>query len=1294
MISVQSSALDLNQDDIAVVNIDATRQINGEFLGRSSYIYVGNESFETVSSPSFQTNFKKNANETVIINSIGKSYWQRITFYNHYSTQQPIILCSDHDIASEINVYQQTLMSTWTHEHILKQRITSLSLKPMSYTTIYINRISYGPMIQSYSFWQDTDELMTYIIKSSNEFSIILAIFGMSWLFSIVLSIGYRSKIYLYYSLYVACYMMIATLSWGILEIPHSDVWAYFCGIISWIAIALFSNFFLHFNPPMRKILFGFMAILLIALLLLPFQTMVATKIMDIFIGIPLPLFLLICAGYIYKKKRQLHVAIFILAFGAFHLGISLQVLAVYDLVPYYSNKLHYLASIIENILMLAAICNRIFNTEKDRLQNSLNVNREKTEFFHNISHELRTPLTLILNPLELESRENPGNNNIKIAAKNSRRLLRLINQLLDLHQIDSAQKNLDLTPINLVHIIKTCKEYFAPACHVKGIDFKIQSNHHGSISESTLVKILGDVDAVEKIIFVYLSNALKFTKRNGRIELGLTVTTNKVRMYVSDHGPGLSEHDQKKLFQIFGQPTTIGPKNYLGNGLGLALAKSLAEKMHGQFGVTSELGQGSTFWVDFPLIGSESTLINILIIEDDYDYGALLVETLSEELGLEDNTIHVRKNINDAISFLKENSVSCIISDYRLDEENGLDLMKKISHLYPSVYRILMTAETESNFLEQAINENLVHAFFNKTFDSEILTKKIAAVITTNVSDYEIIPKEDNREIDILIVDENESHRHNLEDIFLAYSKNDQFRAAASTKEAIEILEKNRVRCLVADENILLATRLSFFEEVEKRFPDTLLCMLSHKNIKINQTALKKTDVDQVFEKPINTQKVTDTMQKLMNDHNFKITQMFLDEIKTSNIDDECEPTKKQMFVQSTQILVIDDQYDMSEMIKEQLGPRGYGIVSLNQSEEGIDRIKSLQPDLIILDWLMPQVSVMNLIQQIKEDTDLKTIPVVLLTSKDDDRNKRSAIAVGADAFLSKPFNVDELIPIVQNLLQLKSKEKRLENALNHLQEINKEDMRQAQDIILKQERGLRDLLQELTHDLKTPLASIYSLTQNLKNQRSGSFKENSQQLDVLNREVVYFQKLLEDLLFLSGLVSSGSTTTEKEFNLSNIILDIAEVVEEKSGRDIELNCLDDLSYCADPFLFRRMIRNLLDNAIKYSRQKIMVTVYVKNKLLFIEIKDDGPGLSEEKIETYGRKQRSRFMNNIHSIENTDNNMPPYCEVSLGLGSVIVSNIVKKFGGQLTIQNAPKAGALITISLPVKEEENQRKAS
>lgn len=226
-------------------------------------------------------------------------------------------------------------------------------------------------------------------------------------------------------------------------------------------------------------------------------------------------------------------------------------------------------------------------------------VDVQKTRFIQNVSHELRTPLTLILMPLEqLSARpELAGDPNVEVAQRNTRRLLRLVNELLDFHKLSAGRRELHLQPVRLRGFIDRCAEYVRVTCEQTQIALQVT----GPELDSDLVALV-EPDALEKIVFNYLSNALRFTPSGGRIELALSRQDDRARISVSDTGPGISSEELGRLFEPFSQLDDGGAARGHGTGLGLALVKQLAQALGGAVGVDSERGRGSEFWVALPL--------------------------------------------------------------------------------------------------------------------------------------------------------------------------------------------------------------------------------------------------------------------------------------------------------------------------------------------------------------------------------------------------------------------------------------------------------------------------------------------------------------------------------------------------------------------------------------------------------------------------------------------------------------------------------------------------------------------
>ena len=404
-------------------------------------------------------------------------------------------------------------------------------------------------------------------------------------------------------------------------------------------------------------------------------------------------------------------------------------------------------------------------------------LDKQKTAFFQNMSHELRTPLTLILGPLENAVNANRADEDIVVATKNARRLLRLVNQLLDFQKMEAGKKEFALEPVNINRFTYVLGDYFASACSSKAIDFHVTRNGT-RLDPEQVVPIMGETDSLEKIAFNFLSNALKYTPRGGRIELGLETPHegDAAKLYVQDSGPGISEEGKKALFQVFSQVEGGTTREYEGTGLGLALAKSLVEKMGGHVGVESTLGEGSRFFATFPVLDGDFDAMDdtaqfkarTWMLEDAGETG---VETDVEEEGTEDqgtegrgqlvlvvddlpdmrNLIgsalkkrgyRVLKAANGAQGYdvICERTPDLVISDWMMPKMTGPDMLAKMRQ-NPKVSGtpfVLLTAKSdqESKVIGTEIGADV---FLGKPFNDQELGSAVRNLLGLKTREKEV---------------------------------------------------------------------------------------------------------------------------------------------------------------------------------------------------------------------------------------------------------------------------------------------------------------------------------------------------------------------------------------------------------------------------------------------------------------------------------------------------------------------------------------------------------------------------
>jgi signal transduction histidine kinase/ligand-binding sensor domain-containing protein/DNA-binding response OmpR family regulator len=223
-----------------------------------------------------------------------------------------------------------------------------------------------------------------------------------------------------------------------------------------------------------------------------------------------------------------------------------------------------------------------------------------KSGFFANISHEFRTPLTLILGPAEqLEQSETDNNKKEKLHTikSSANRLLRLINQILDLSKLEKGKTKLHCEEGDLVMFLKGITNSFSSIAERKNITLQL-------VSEVSNIQTRFDRDVFEKIFFNLISNAFKFTPNGGSIEVKINKPTSGdfCKITVKDSGVGIDDNDLPKVFNKFYTVENINGFTEQGSGIGLALVKELVVLHKGSITVESKINEGSTFTVYIPV--------------------------------------------------------------------------------------------------------------------------------------------------------------------------------------------------------------------------------------------------------------------------------------------------------------------------------------------------------------------------------------------------------------------------------------------------------------------------------------------------------------------------------------------------------------------------------------------------------------------------------------------------------------------------------------------------------------------
>jgi signal transduction histidine kinase/ligand-binding sensor domain-containing protein/DNA-binding response OmpR family regulator len=403
---------------------------------------------------------------------------------------------------------------------------------------------------------------------------------------------------------------------------------------------------------------------------------------------------------------------------------------------------------------------------EADKLRE---IDEVKSRFFANISHEFRTPLTLIQGPLkQLLSDEFQGQPKklYRMMLRNSRRLLELINQLLDLSKLESGRMILQARSENIIKIMRGLVLSFTSLAERKKIDLAIEAS-----AESIIGYI--DRDKTEKIITNLLSNAFKFTPEGGKISVSVKETipypmkasNSGVSITISDTGPGIPPDRLERIFDRFYQVDDSVTRKREGTGIGLALSKELVELHYGQIQVASEVGQGTTFTVKLPLgkqhlkpeeiveasseklaspgipislteveatsqsetiPSSKKSLPMILIVEDNADVRSYIRSYLDVDY----RNIEAR-NGEEGLQITIGKVPDLIISDIMMPKMDGIELCRRIKtdERTSHIPVILLTAKADVEAKIEGL-ETGADDYITKPFDARELQVRVRNLI------------------------------------------------------------------------------------------------------------------------------------------------------------------------------------------------------------------------------------------------------------------------------------------------------------------------------------------------------------------------------------------------------------------------------------------------------------------------------------------------------------------------------------------------------------------------------------
>jgi signal transduction histidine kinase/DNA-binding response OmpR family regulator len=381
--------------------------------------------------------------------------------------------------------------------------------------------------------------------------------------------------------------------------------------------------------------------------------------------------------------------------------------------------------------------------------------NEDKMRFYSYVSHEFRTPLSLILTPTEDLLHRKPTDakevrSTLQLIQKNANRLLRLVDQLLELRKIDAGKMTLEASQADLVAFVKDIVSDFNAKAKNQQIDLQF-------ICPFTVLPFWFDAEKLDKVLFNIISNAFKYTLKGGLIHISLFKNLDKIEFVVTDNGIGMTPEEREHAFDLFYR----GSQNMsLGSGLGLALSHEFVQLHGGDIRLESEKGHGTTFKIILPFIQQE-TASEIPIETALAPHFNHLIEATESEKGTpqynalkNENTVVIVEDNPDLNTFLKEklsktyNTIATetaergweeilkhipdvIISDVMLPEMDGFALTQKVKADFRTSHIpvILLTAKGQIDSQIEGTKAG-ADAYMSKPFNQNLLEERIKGLI------------------------------------------------------------------------------------------------------------------------------------------------------------------------------------------------------------------------------------------------------------------------------------------------------------------------------------------------------------------------------------------------------------------------------------------------------------------------------------------------------------------------------------------------------------------------------------
>lgn len=377
--------------------------------------------------------------------------------------------------------------------------------------------------------------------------------------------------------------------------------------------------------------------------------------------------------------------------------------------------------------------------------------------------------------------------------------------------------------------------------------------------------------------------------------------------------------------------------------------------------------------------------------------------------------------------------------------------------------------------------------------------------------------------------------------------------------------------------------------------------------------------------------------------------------------------------------ILIVDDNPQNLQILGKQLQEKNYEIEFAINGPAALEWIDIKQFDLILLDINMPEMSGFDVCKIIRSNQDMNNVPIIFLSAETERESILRGFELGAQDYITKPFDSRELIVRVKTHITLKetleellnlnrSLEEKVLERTNQLIEAN-DKLEAINNKLIDLDMAKTEFLHLISHEIRTPLNGILGPLELLKGSIDTS--EISNLVGMLDTSVKRLECFSLDALLITRLKTKQAEIKKESISLSKLFSEVLNVrKEEIKSKGIKVKAEFDLKHdfiLGETELVKKSIINILDNSIFYSPQKgsVAIRTYIADNFNVFELRDQGPGFAPETKD---------YLTELFTC--TDNSR----DTSKGIGLPIVKMIMKSHGGDIILDNHPKGGAVVKL--------------